>query len=60
MKPCSIASRQIAASTMPAAPSVWPVQPLVELHGIGDAEQPLTAASSAASLAGVAVPCRLM
>ena len=28
------ASRLMAASTMPAAPSVWPVQPLVELQGV--------------------------
>ena len=60
MKPCSIASRQIAASTMPAAPSVWPVQPFVELHGTAAPNSALTAASSAASFAGVAVPCRLM
>ena len=33
-KPCSSASRLIAASTMPAAPSVWPVQPLVELASV--------------------------
>src|SRR5688500_6739298 len=33
MKPCSMHSRLTAASTIPAAPSVWPVQPLVELQG---------------------------
>ena len=60
MKPCSIASSEIAASTMPAAPSVCPVQPFVELQGVRVPNSAVTAVSSDESFAGVAVPCRLM
>ena len=54
------ARAQTTASTAPAAPSVWPVAPLVELHGTGLPNSAATALPSAASLAGVAVPCRWM
>ena len=40
--------------TIPAAPRVWPVQPLIELHGTAAPKIPDTALSSAASLALVA------
>src|SRR6185295_18936909 len=60
MSPASMQSSAIAASTMPAAPSVWPVHPLVELSATAGPNTSRTARSSARSLAGVAVPCRLM
>ena len=46
------------SSIPPAAPSVWPVMPLVELHGTSRPKTASIALSSAASLLGVAVPCR--
>jgi hypothetical protein len=46
------------ASSAPAAPSVWPVMPLVELHGTRAPKSACIARSSAASLLGVPVPCR--
>ena len=57
MKPCSSARKQTIASTMPAAPSVWPVKPLVELTGTRLPNRRTSARSSARSFAGVAVPC---
>jgi hypothetical protein len=57
---CSRHSQTNAASVMPAAPKVCPVQPLVELHGVSGPNTRSTARSSAASFNGVAVPCRLM
>src|SRR5690606_16993923 len=57
--PCSSASSANADSTMPAAPRVWPVQPLVELACRVGGNSAATAAASTLSLAGVAVPCRL-
>src|SRR5690606_16557066 len=55
---CRSASRQTTASSAPAAPSAWPCAPLVELTGTASPKTACTAASSAASLLGVAVPCR--
>src|SRR5690606_36664756 len=46
-------------STMPAAPRVCPVQPLVELACSESGNSAATARASIASLAGVEVPCRL-
>ena len=42
------------ASVMPAAPSVWPVPPLVELHGVFSPNMRLIRRSSARSFACVA------
>ena len=44
----------------PAAPNRCPVEPLVELTGVPAPNSANTAQSSLVSLAGVAVPCRLM
>src|SRR5690606_13503206 len=57
--PCSSASSANTDSTMPAAPRVCPVQPLVELACSARGNTAATARASTASLAGVAVPCRL-
>jgi hypothetical protein len=45
---------------MPAAPSVWPVKPLVELARVVAGNRSATAAASTSSFFAVAVPCRLM
>ena len=58
-RPCSSASSANTDSTMPAAPSVCPVQPLVELACSDAGNSAATAPASMLSLAGVAVPCRL-
>src|SRR5688572_8820249 len=58
-KPCFRQSTEINASVIPAAPSVCPVQPFVELQGVVRPKMPETALSSTASLTLVAVPCRL-
>ena len=58
--PWRSASAQITASSAPAAPSVWPVAPLVELAGTAAPNSAATARASALSLLGVPVPCRLM
>ena len=52
---------QIAASTAPAAPNVWPVYGLVLLQG-GQSERNISARAfiSIKSLASVPVPCMLM
>ena len=51
----------ITASTAPAAPTRWPVTPLVEVTGGPFAPKTLAIASaSAASFSGVDVPCALM
>ena len=52
-------SQRNAASQAPAAPSVWPVIALVELHGVPVPNSVGTALPSIASLSGVPVPCRL-
>ena len=59
-KPVSIASRLAVASTMPAAPSVWPVKPLVELACVRAGKRRATSAASTSSFFALAVPCRLM
>src|SRR4029077_12216284 len=62
MKPSRTQSREMTASTMPAAPSVCPVQPLVELQATVSPNRPNTAAASAPAVAeqaehgGVLVP----
>ena len=38
IRPCRSASAQMTASSAPAAPSAWPVAPLVELQGVSAAE----------------------
>lgn len=53
-------SNAITASVIPAAPSVCPVHPLVELQGVAVPKTEFTARSSTRSLVGVAVPCRLI
>src|SRR5258705_11691908 len=58
-----MALAQIASSTAPAAPSMWPVAPLVELTASFFAWSPKTvlmAWVSAMSPCGVLVPCALM
>jgi len=47
------------ASTAPAAPNVWPVNPLVELHLVLLKSSVITI-SSTLSFTGVAVPCKLI
>src|SRR5690606_28622328 len=58
-RPSRKAIRANTDSTMPAAPRVWPVQPLVELACSESGNSAATARASIASLAGVEVPCRL-
>ena len=50
------ANAQITASKAPAAPSVCPVAPFVELHGTSGPRTVDTACASALSLLGVPVP----
>src|SRR6185437_875682 len=57
---CSIACSAMVASTMPAAPSVWPVKPLVELARVVAGKARATSAASTSSFFWLAVPCRLM
>ena len=45
---------------MPAAPSVWPVTPLVELAWVRAGKRRATSAASTSSFLALAVPCRLM
>jgi hypothetical protein len=56
MKSRRKANADITTSAMPAAPSVWPVQPFVELHGVPVPNTLQIAKSSERSLAGVPVP----
>ena len=60
VQPLSRVARLIAASRKPAAPSAWPVQPLVELAWVDAGNIPATTAASTSSLRALAVPCRLM
>src|SRR5262249_18038808 len=53
------ASHRKAASQAAAAPNVWPVIALVELHGTCGPNRAWTERASTASLSGVPVPCRL-
>ena len=56
--PSRIASRHATASVAPAAPTRWPVTPLVDVTGGAASPNTLRIASaSAASLSGVDVPC---
>ncbi len=59
-KPLRSASALITASSAPAAPSAWPVAPLVELQGVVGPKMLVTAWLSERSLLGVPVPCKLM
>src|SRR5262245_41843115 len=55
---CKVSHRN-AASQAAAAPNVWPVIALVELHGVAAPNKAWTAFASMASLSAVPVPCRL-
>jgi hypothetical protein len=52
MRPSTSAIAHNTASTAPAAPSVWPVAPLVDEHGTPSPNTAITALPSALSLAG--------
>ena len=55
---CFIDNTTAIASIAPAAPSAWPVTPLVEVTmGRRSPNTSAMAAASAASLSGVDVPC---
>ena len=63
--PCGLQRRltmphKNAASIAPAAPSVWPVSGLVEVHGVWQPNIAATARLSMLSLCCVPVPCRLI
>ena len=55
-----IAINVSTASRMPAAPSVWPVKPLVALARTLAGKRSASSAASTSSFFAVAVPCRLM
>src|SRR5204862_4835798 len=60
--PSREASRHMIASSVAAAPIVWPSAPLIELTGTAPARAPSTRRSTAVSIlsfSGVPVPCAL-